>query len=312
MHFRFWDIFSSSALVRTLVRFPFLSKGSKMVVDKSKKKVKKPSSNNKMKKAKPSQQKKEKRSNRKDEEIQVDFDFFNMDTPDFHSIKLFLNVAFGLNSTVDTSQLAGLITDDLSEYIGNTAKTEGEESDALGFTSIIPLSWEREKTKSLTAFYQNFMQFDAETTALVLHERVINLPPPVALQLFNILLDDFANAQSEHPAFKNVSHIIISTPTLKKKSKDDEEDSDEEESDISEEEQAGSSDDRLEHEFPEADLLDSLCEARHDYKVPTSHETGDSRRLFSKQGVEKWRSVYKLSLKSFKAYISKLNQTLND
>jgi hypothetical protein len=212
------------------------------------------------------------------EEIKVDFEFHDMkDQPsDYHAVKQFLNVIFGISSSVNTTGLADLITSsELVKSIGSIVKTEDEDSAPCGFTSLLTLK--SLPDKSLSKFLED-LNIPTKETAILFNERFINLPSPIAVQLYNLLLDDYSEAQSLFPKFQNV---IIPVPVVKYI-----------------DEQAEKKSDEFEHEYPETEFLEEFSIFRANYKVPSSHETSDSRRLFSEQGVEKWRIFFVIPSKN--------------
>lgn len=82
-----------------------------------------------------------------EKEVSLSFEGFNMSPTDYHAIKNFLTNIFGRGlsaikggdlGAVDSTGLAKLIVDVLSEYVGTTAKDE-EKEDPMAFVSLIPM-----------------------------------------------------------------------------------------------------------------------------------------------------------------------------
>ena len=254
---------------------------SKRYRDKAGKKALKPVSLKKTEKTKSKHQ----------DEIQVDFEFIDMkDQPsDYHAVKQFLNIVFGTSTSVNTAELADLITSSrLVESIGSVVKTEEDDSAPCGFATLLPLDYDK-ALNSLQKFLEG-LKIPILNSAFIFNERFINLPSPIAVQLYKLILEDYHDAQPSSLS-KKIQNIIISAPVIKF---------------INETDRKGG--DKFEHEYPEAEFLEEFSTFKVYYKVPSSHETPDSRRLFSEQGVEKWRIFLVLPFTDFPKYISRIQE----
>lgn len=134
-----------------------------------------------------------------DEEIvNIDFDFFNGNPDvDFHAFKNLLRQLLGPqeSSRVQLSQLADLMLASPT----TTIKTDGQESDPYCFLSFVNYKEHRDSDYAqylrkadpkLTAFLQTIDANQSKTCALVLSERLINMPAEVMPPLYKITLED--------------------------------------------------------------------------------------------------------------------------
>ncbi|CDO95065.1 unnamed protein product [Kluyveromyces dobzhanskii CBS 2104] len=135
----------------------------------------------------------------KDEQevVNIDFDFFNGNPDvDFHALKNLMRQLFGPQESnrIQLSALADLIL----ESPITTIKTDGKESDPYCFLSFIDYKankdsdyakYLRKVDTKLATFLQTIDQSN-KTCALVMSERLINMPPEVVPPLYNITLED--------------------------------------------------------------------------------------------------------------------------
>ncbi|SCW02279.1 LAFE_0F02938g1_1 [Lachancea fermentati] len=140
-------------------------------------------------------------SDDEDQEIvNIDFDFFNGNkNVDFHAFKNLLRQLFGPQESnrIQLSALADLMLDSPT----TTIKTDGQESDPYCFLSLIDYKENKacDYAKYLHKTDERLSQFlkSSESTnkkcALVLSERLINMPPEVISPLYRITLDDVSN-----------------------------------------------------------------------------------------------------------------------
>lgn len=132
-----------------------------------------------------------------EEIVNIDFDFFNGNPIDFHALKNLMRQLLGPqeSSRVQISQLADLIL----ESPTTTIKTDGEESDPYCFLSFVNYKEHRDSDYArylhkvdpkLSSFLQTIDANEKKTCALVLSERLINMPAEVIPPLYKITLED--------------------------------------------------------------------------------------------------------------------------
>lgn len=150
-----------------------------------------------------------------DEEIvNIDFDFFNGNPEvDFHAFKNLLRQLLGPQESnrVQISQLADLML----ESPTTTIKTDGQESDPYCFLSFVNYKEHRDSDYAqylrkvdpkITAFLQSIDSNQAKTCALVLSERLINMPAEVMPPLYKVTLEDVTKTLGND---KNYDFYII-------------------------------------------------------------------------------------------------------
>jgi hypothetical protein len=269
-------------------------------------------------------------------EVDLTFSSYNMDRADYHSVAQFLATTFGRGiktskggecGTVDTTGLARIIVDVLGEYVGTTAKA-AEEDGPLAFASLVPLAlpdFATELREEGIACLKNVVEIlratarksgsmnkkqlaaveeallDADRTALVLHERFMNLPAEVGAPLYKQLLDDLPDAGEESRCFKPET-ILLLVPVYR-----------ELESQL-DQAASGKKSRRMENRptqvpgdyeyyYAEDELLANISSIHWDFGIKTPHETPDSRRAFGDRGVDAARRVFLLTMAEFGEFV---------
>jgi hypothetical protein len=255
------------------------------------------------------------------DEISVDFEFYNMDTDDYHSVRNFLIHALGRNysKVIEAGEIANFITETLSEDVGTTIKTEGEKSDPYGFVSIAPLREAKSKPEAmLKAFFLKTAEgtekkaqleafFKAGKTGVVFMERFVNLPADIAGPVYKQLLEDYKHASKEDPTFK-IERVLLSTPTfVEVESELDKElagkKANKKKAKTSESNPADSS-----YYYGEAEMLLELAEFSWDFKVESSERPSDSKRAFGDMGVIAGRRVFALTMANFTKFVNSIEE----
>ncbi|SCU85296.1 LAFA_0D14906g1_1 [Lachancea sp. 'fantastica'] len=140
-------------------------------------------------------------SGEEQEIVNIDFDFFNANKDvDFHAFKNLMRQLMGPQESnkVSLSALADLIL----ESPTTTIKTDGQESDPYCFLSFIDYKSHEnsdyasylKKTDPKMADFFKSIDNSNKTCALVLGERLINMPPEIIAPLFNITLEDASSS----------------------------------------------------------------------------------------------------------------------
>lgn len=240
-----------------------------------------------------------------------------MDTSDYHTIKNFMSHAFGQNyaSLVEVGQIAAHITEFLSEDVGTTIKTEGQESDPFGFTTIMPLTQNDDvASKMLKKFYKKTCPekdridelFKTKKVATVFMERFVNLPADVAAPVYKQLLDDYNHAVKEDKTFV-VDHIILSTPTYREvESALDAELAPKGKKTSKKNKSEAKTESQLLYYYGESELLPELADFEWDYQVDTPERMSDSKRAFGDLGVVASRRVFVLSMANFIKFVASI------
>lgn len=138
-------------------------------------------------------------ANDDEEIINVDFDFFNGNPDvDFHALKNLSRQLLGLQES-NKIQLSAL-ADMMLKSPMTTIKTDGQESDPYCFISFIDykeniqsdfVQYLKKRDSRINTFLSNL---NDKKCALVISERLINMPPEVVPPLYNITLDDVSKS----------------------------------------------------------------------------------------------------------------------
>ena len=142
-----------------------------------------------------------------DEEIvNIDFDFFDVNPDvDFHATKNLLRQLFGQQESnkLQLSQLTDLILNSPT----TTIKTDGPESDPYCFLSFVDYKENKGsdyvkyliKTDGrLASFFKSIDNSNGKKScALVMSERLINMPPEVVPPLYRITLEDVKKSRED-------------------------------------------------------------------------------------------------------------------
>lgn len=303
-----------------------------------------------------------------DSEIEFTFESFNMDKVDFHTVKQFLLNTFGKGvegvkggncGQVDLSTLSHLITDVFSEYVGTTAKG-AEDEDALAFISFLPLNLhdfhkdvkeaDIECIKSMLALLVETSRkakvnkksrqaieialTETENTALIFHERYMNLPAQLSAPLYKQLFDDLIPAVDESRSFEPKYYLVLApiyrelASTLdaemsassskasnggggnrKKRGKTMGSSSKPNDSEGFE---STTIDGHSEYQYyyDESLMMEELATAYWDFRIKTPHETADSRRAFGDRGIDPARRIFLLNAEDFKTFVLQCSSLL--
>ncbi|EHN02989.1 Bcp1p [Saccharomyces cerevisiae x Saccharomyces kudriavzevii VIN7] len=144
----------------------------------------------------------EEERNVEEEIVNIDFDFFggNPDV-DFHALKNLSRQLFGPQEStrIQLSSLADLILGSPT----TTIKTDGKESDPYCFLSFVDFKANRNSDYAkylqkvdmrLSTFFKTINDSGNKNCALVISERLINMPPEVVPPLYKITLEDVTAA----------------------------------------------------------------------------------------------------------------------
>lgn len=136
-----------------------------------------------------------------EEVVNIDFDFFGGNPKvDFHAVKNLLRQILGREESnkIQLSQLSDLILASPT----TTIKTDGPESDPYCFVSFVDYKENRNsdyarylcRDERMASFLRTIEANSKKSCALVLSERLINMPTEVVPPLYKITLEDATNA----------------------------------------------------------------------------------------------------------------------
>ncbi|GAM90152.1 hypothetical protein ANO11243_081920 [Dothideomycetidae sp. 11243] len=155
--------------------------------------------------------------------LDVDFEFFSPVELDFHGLKTLLRQLFDADADqLDLSGLSDLIIS--QPDIGTTVKCDGEESDPFAFLTLLGLSehasnsavqglriylLSRTATNPSLSSLHNLLTASEANIALVLSERLVNMPTEVVPALYDMLTSELTSS----PPTKPYTHYLILSKT---------------------------------------------------------------------------------------------------
>ena len=248
-----------------------------------------------------------------DSEVEVKFELFNMAESDYHSIKQYLGNCFGAGDHgVDLVGLTSFIVEGLAEHLGTCIKTDGESSDPFGFLAGFPISFARKGSKESLKSFETFISgklseikdfFGDEKNVVMFQERLINVPGSIAAPLYRQFLDDWRLASIDEPVhFSEPRNVLIVTPTYREVvSKLDRELGLQEDP-----KKFGVASSETNFYYEEMEYLGEFASKSLDFAINSGHETSDSRRAFSENGIESGRRAFIVSWDNLGRFVNHL------
>ncbi|KAF3934374.1 hypothetical protein ABW19_dt0209769 [Dactylella cylindrospora] len=157
--------------------------------------------------------------------INVDFEFFDPQEHDFHGIKLLLRQLFDADSALlDLSALTDLILQ--QKLVGSTVKVDGREGDPYSFLTLV--NWKShqglECVQTLVSYLKErcsgtpiestlstlFVPDAPTNTAIVLSERLINMPAEISPPAYKMLLEEIEFAIEDNEPYTFDHFLIVS------------------------------------------------------------------------------------------------------
>ncbi|KAJ6263782.1 hypothetical protein Dda_2353 [Drechslerella dactyloides] len=158
--------------------------------------------------------------------VNVDFEFFDPQDHDFHGIKLLLRQLFDADATLlDLSALTDLIL--AQKLVGSTVKVDGREGDPYSFLTVVNLNMHRgdAAVQSLVSYllersagtplepHLRALLADSNpssNTAIVLSERLINMPAEISPPSYKMLLEEIELAVEDNEPYTFTHYLLIS------------------------------------------------------------------------------------------------------
>lgn len=244
---------------------------------------------------------KEKGKKEKEKEIIVDFDFYDSNEFDFHSVKSFIDKLFIFSKqSLPSSALADLIISDVT----TTVKTDGEESDALGFITLLdPSEGDNDEEGIISTFIKAILKTAPDSKlvdkkkkiGLLLNERIINMPNETSLPLFKFLIDNNSGENCEYCLYLTTTYKFVDVKV------------DSEGTSTSSSSSALSKDFKFYKE--EDEILKEYSEIN--WHFPCQLQDSDSKRAFQEEGVELGRSVMLIKYSQLKKFYSILESFIS-
>ncbi|KAJ2379062.1 Mss4p nuclear export [Coemansia sp. RSA 2607] len=237
--------------------------------------------------------------------VNVDFEFFDPHTGDFHAIKRLLQNTFGDDSDdFNLSELADLC---ISQPHGTTVKMDDEAtSDPYAFLTAISLQdhaglevvakirgYLENKAKGCRALVGRVLQGDA---ALVISERIVNMPPQIVPPMLRMLVDELAD--------RRFSHYIVLAPMYHEVEASD----DDEEGEGGRRKKPRVALDAYVH--AEDEFVEEFAEIKFDYRFSRMKRVAEARNSFGDAGIAPSRRCLIVKGDRFPALLERLNEVL--
>ncbi len=237
---------------------------------------------NPVKKANVGKKKEKKIEN--NEDIIIDFDFFDSNESDFHCIKTFLTKLFSFDFSITVSPLVDLIVENNT----TTIKTDGEEGDALAFITCLEStdSVVKEVVEKILKTHNSASKFVGKSMGLLINERLINMPNEVSLPLFKFLFETIP--KHSHFLYITTNYRFVSSK-------------------VENDEAVGNIGEWMFYKDEDEILKDYSEEF---WEFPCSNQDSDSKRAFQEDGVEVGRTVMILKASELKKFFNSLQSMI--
>ncbi|KAK6352785.1 Mss4p nuclear export [Orbilia brochopaga] len=242
--------------------------------------------------------------------VNVDFEFFDPQDHDFHGIKLLLRQLFDADAALlDLSALTDLIL--AQKLVGSTVKVDGREGDPYSFLTVINLNLHRGNA-AVQALVSYLLDRSTGTplephlrtlladsnpsnnTAIVLSERLINMPAEISPPSYKMLLEEVDLAVEDNEPYAFTNYLLISKVYAEIESKLTPPDGPSRPSKRHKSKKLSSSKSSSSQTFnfhPEDEIFlsratgDSGAHAVYRYKTEVPEEAADSKRAFQDFGI---------------------------
>ncbi|KAJ2454333.1 Mss4p nuclear export [Coemansia sp. RSA 2336] len=242
------------------------------------------------------------------EMVDVDFDFFDFQQTDFHSLKPMLVTSFGDDADMfDLSELVDMIL--YQNAIGSTVKVDGE-SDPYAFMSVLGMKQHEGKgvMKQIREYLlkkagkqreQLHEILESSNVGLLLNERVVNMPPQIVVPMLRMLMDETQRAVDAGEPF-DFEYFVLLCPMYRETAAAD---SDSEEA-------------RPSHEgfdaygHVEDEFVEEFAQLKFDFKFSKLKRVADARNTFADTGLVPSRRCLVIHRSKINPIIARLESVL--
>lgn len=251
--------------------------------------------------------------------LNVDFEWFDPASIDFHGLKLLLRQLLDADSDLfDLSALADLIisqpTLGSTVKVSDDASADTKDTDPYAFLSILNLHAHKEKEviQQLTRYLVQkcakigslatlpaLLQSDAQV-GLVLTERLINMPTEIVPPMYAMLLEEIEWAVKDNEPYNFTHYLIISKVYTEIASRLDVE-TEEPAQKKSKKSKAGASSAETFFFHPEDEVLQehALGFGHYEYVKPWAEGASDAKRAFQEAGIRPLGSMVLIEAAKF-------------
>ncbi|KAJ2851800.1 Mss4p nuclear export [Coemansia brasiliensis] len=218
--------------------------------------------------------------------VDVDFDFFDFQPTDFHSLKPMLAASFGDDSDLfNLSELVDMIL--YQNAIGSTVKVDGE-SDPYAFMTVLGMKQheDREPIKQIREYLlrkagkrrdEVAKLLDTSNAGLLFNERVVNMPPQIVVPMLRMLMEETQRAVDAQEPF-DFEYFVLLCPMYREVAPAD---SDSEEAGGQKANPEGiDAYGRVEDEF-----IEEFAHLKFDFKFSKLKRVADARNTFADTGL---------------------------
>lgn len=166
------------------------------------------------------------------DELQVEFEARTPEEVDFHGICGLLRKAFRPSSGVDVSGLADLIIRQRS--VGSVVTQSHDDNDSdddedepnnevFGVATVISLAKDQALSDQIVQFlvkgssrsdrgeeFRKLVRDPSNQVGMILSERIINMPPQIAVPLYETLLNEIRKARTKNLPFNFTHYVLVS------------------------------------------------------------------------------------------------------
>ncbi|KAJ2614824.1 Mss4p nuclear export [Coemansia sp. RSA 1365] len=234
--------------------------------------------------------------------VDIDFEFFDPATDDFHAMKHMLSSAFGDDAEeFNISELVEMILE--QNAIGSTVKLE-EGGDPYGLMSVVDMRAHNEKTviKQIKRYLEK--KADAQKmggrlreildghTGLLINERVINMPPQVVAPMLRMLAEETKRATAAGESF-DFEYYLLLAPMYREVSEDDR-----------------NIDTMAAYAHAEDEFVEEFACFKFDYRFSRSRRVADVRNSFAETGLAPSKRCLVIPRANFAPLIKRLDKVL--
>lgn len=241
-------------------------------------------------------------------QIDVDFEFYDVNKNDFHSVKNFLNVllAWKPNNQFNTSDIADMLVSEGYPF-GITVKVDGEHSDPFSITTCIRIgrkskaSFEVVKScHSLISDEKMKKKFkeiiEGKELAWLINERIINVPGAVSVPLFKFIADEVEGEE------KPIDYLLLMSSTYREVASDLDAELGIENPPV---------DPTLYYYKEEEEVFEKYAEFYWRFDVPESESTHDSKRAFTENSISVGRTFFVIATSQLRKAIQSIEALYN-
>ncbi|KAJ2708829.1 Mss4p nuclear export [Coemansia spiralis] len=247
--------------------------------------------------------------------VNVDFEYFSPAEIDFHAMKRMLVASFG--DDAEEFDLSGLVDIVLEQNaIGSTVKMDGD-TDPYAFMTAIGLRQHGEKAavQQIVAYLRRKDKggrlgavLDGHT-ALLLNERVINMPPQIVAPMLRMLGGELQNAAAAGEPF-DFEHLLLICPMYREVPQADS-DSDSDGGPRRAQKKKRPVLDPIDaYAHPEDEIIEEFARAKFDFGLSRSNRVPDARNAFADSGLAPSRRCLVLRTADIPALAVRLEEAL--